>query len=300
MKKRFSMTLDPELMRKVDTFIDGTKFRNRSQIVEYLVETGLSHSRPERTAVILCGGLGTRLRPLTFVTPKPMLPIGYQPLLEYLIRYLKRYEFDRVVLAVGYLQEQIVRYFSAGDRLGVKIVYNFEKEPLDTGGALKAAQRHVTSDFIVLNGDVIFDTLDFDKLLYFHRTNGALATVVLTRRPDPSRYGIVQLRDDKTVSRFVEKPKHGPAGESWVNAGIYILSPSIFAKIPGRRKISLERDVFPKLAEEGKIVGYRYEGYWADLGTPEDYMQVQRDLMTGTFKPSTISDNRGVQELEPE
>jgi NDP-sugar pyrophosphorylase family protein len=298
MKKRFSMTLDPELMRKVDRFIDGTKFRNRSQIVEYLVDAGLSQFRPERTAVILCGGLGTRLRPLTFVTPKPMLPVGYQPLLEYLIRYLKRFEFDRVVLAVGYLQEQIVRYFSAGERLGVKILYSFEKEPLDTGGALKAVQRQINSDFLVLNGDVVFDSIDVDRLLYFHRTSGAVATVVLTRRPDVKRYGIVQLRDDKTISQFIEKPKHGPAGENWINAGVYLLKPAIFAHIPSKRRVSLERDVFPKLAEDGKIVGYRYEGYWADLGTPEDYMQVQRDLMTGTFAPPTITEAAETQKLE--
>jgi NDP-sugar pyrophosphorylase family protein len=295
MKKRFSMTLNPDLMRKVDRFIDGTKFRNRSQIVEHLIETGLSQSRPERTAVVLCGGLGTRLRPLTFVTPKPMLPIGYQPLLEYLIRYLKQYEFDRVILAVGYLQEQIVRYFSTGERLGVKLLYSFEKEPLDTGGALKAVQGNIGSDFIVLNGDVVFDTLDLDRLLYFHRTGGAVATVVLTRRPDASRYGIVQLRDEKTVAQFVEKPKHGPTGESWVNAGIYMLSPTIFSSIPRRRKISLERNIFPKLAQDGKIIGYRYDGYWADLGTPDDYMQVQRDLMTGSFRPP-ISEYRNFQE----
>ena len=139
MKRRFSMTLDPSLMHKIDLLVDGTRFTNRSQTAEFLLKLGIEQFRPERTALILCGGLEPRVKPTSFSTPKPLLPIGYQPLLEYQIEYLKRYEFDRIILAIGFLQEQIVRYLDER-RLGIRLRYSFEKEPLDTGGAIKNAE----------------------------------------------------------------------------------------------------------------------------------------------------------------
>lgn len=278
------MTLDPTLVHKIDLLVDGTRFTNRSETAEFLLKLGMEQFRPERTALILCGGLESRVRPTSFSTPKPLLPIGYQPLLEYQIEYLKRYEFDRIILAIGFLQEQIVRYLDE-HRLGIRLRYSFEKEPLDTGGAIKNAEALVSSDFLTLNGDVIFDGLDLDKLIYAHKKANAQATIVLAKSRTPTRFGAVELDSENRVVSFVEKPRKQPVGESWVNAGVYVIRPSVLSKIPKGRRASLELDVFPKLMREGTISGYKHDGYWADVGTPEDYLRVQKDLLTGVFKP---------------
>ena len=287
MKRRYSMTLDPSLMRKVDLLVDGSRFRNRSETAEFLLKIVVDQFRPERTALILCGGLETRIRPSPFSTPKPLLPIGYQALLEYQIQYLKRYEFDRIVLAIGFLQEQIVRYLDE-HRLGVRLRYSFEKEPLDTGGAIKNAESMISSDFLTLNGDVIFSDLDLDKLIYAHKKSNANATVVIAKSTTPARFGAVELDEQSKIVNFVEKPRRQAQGETWVNAGVYVISPSALSKIPKGRRTSLELDVFPKLMREGSIFGYRHQGYWADVGTPEDYLRVQKDLITGIFKPQEV------------
>lgn len=284
------MTLDPALMHKIDLLVDGTKFTNRSETAEFLLKLGMEQFRPERTALILCGGLETRVRPSSFSTPKPLLPIGYQPLLEYQIEYLKRYEFDRIILAIGFLQEQIVRYLDE-HKLGIRLRYSFEKEPLDTGGAIKNAQSLIGSDFLALNGDVIFAGLDLDKLIYAHKKSKALVTIVLAKSATPGRFGAVELDSDNKVVSFVEKPRKQPAGEAWVNAGVYVIGPSVFSKIPKRKRTSLELDTFPKLMREGTISGYTHDGYWADVGTPEDYLRVQKDLLTGVFKPQESTMN---------
>ena len=284
MKRRFSMTLDPSLMHKIDLLVDGTRFRNRSQTAEFMLKLGIEQFRPERTALILCGGLESRFRLSSFSTPKPLLPIGYQPLLEYQIQYLKRYEFDRIILAIGFLQEEIIRYLDE-HRLGIRLRYSFEKEPLDTGGAIKNAEAMIGSDFLALNGDVIFSGLDLDKLIYAHKKSSALATVVLAKSKTPTRFGAVELDDENKVVSFVEKPRKQPPGEGWVNAGVYVLRPTIFGKIAKGKRTSLEQDLFPKLMRERAISGYKHEGYWADVGTPDDYLRVQKDLLTGVLKP---------------
>ena len=288
MKRRYSMTIDPSLMHKVDLLVDGTRFTNRSETAEFLLKLGMEQFRPERTALILCGGLEPRVRPSSFSTPKPLLPIGYQALIEYQIEYLKRYEFDRIVLTIGYLQEQIVRYLDE-HRLGIRLRYSFEKEPLDTGGAIKNAEPLISSDFLALNGDVIFSVLDLDQLINAHKKSNSLATVVLAKSRTPTRFGAVELDGENRVVSFVEKPRKQTVGETWVNAGVYVIRPSVFAKIPKGKRSSLELDVFPKLMREGTIFGYKHEGYWADVGTPEDYLRVQKDLLTGVLKPRETS-----------
>jgi len=288
MKRRYSMTLDPSLIHRLDLLVDGSRFRNRSQTAEHLLKLGIEQLRPERTALILCGGLETRVRPSSFSTPKPLLPIGYQALLEYQIDYVKKFEFDRIVLAIGYLQEQIVRYLDE-HRLGVQLRYSFEKEPLDTGGAIKNAGAGINSDFLSLNGDVIFAGLDLDKLIYDHKKSNALATIVLAKSKTPTRFGAVELDEKNRVISFIEKPRRQPAGESWINAGIYVLGPSILSKIPKGRRTSLEVDIFPKLMRSGTISGFKHDGYWADVGTPEDYLRVQKDILTGVLKPGEVT-----------
>ncbi len=196
------MTLDPSLMHKIDLLVDGTRFTNRSQTAEFLLKLGMEQVRPERTALILCGGLEPRIRPTTFATPKPLLPIGYQPLLEYQIEYLKRFEFDRIILAIGFLQEQIVRYLDER-KLGVRLRYSFEKEPLDTGGAIKNAELMISSDFLTLNGDVIFSGLDLDKVVNAHKKFDSMVTVVLAKSSTPARFGAVELDAENRVVSFV-------------------------------------------------------------------------------------------------
>ena len=284
MKRRFSMTLDPSLMHKIDLLVDGTRFTNRSQTAEFLLKLGVEQFRPERTALILCGGLESRIKPSTFSTPKPLLPIGYQPLLEYQIEYLKRFEFDRIILAIGFLQEQIVRYLDE-HKLGIRLRYSFEKEPLDTGGAIKNAELMISSDFLTLNGDVIFSDLDLDKLIYEHKKSESLVTIVLAKSQTPTRFGAVEVDNDNKIRSFVEKPHKQAVGDTWVNAGVYVIRPSVFGRIRKGTRASLELDVFPRLMREGKISGYKHEGYWADVGTPEDYLRVQKDVLTGIFKP---------------
>jgi len=284
------MTLDPSLMRKVDVLVDGTRFRNRSETTEFLLKLGISQFRPERSALILCGGFESRIRPSSFSTPKPLLPIGYQALVEYQIQYLKEYEFDRIILAIGYLQEQIVRYLDE-HKLGVRLRYSFEKEPLDTGGAIKNAEHMVASDFLTLNGDVIFSGLDLDRLIYAHKKWKAAATIVLAKSTTPARFATVEVDSNNKVVSFVEKPRKQSSGEAWVNAGIYVITPSVCSKIPKTRRTSLELDIFPKLMREGTIFGYKHDGYWADVGTPEEYLRVQKDLLTGVLRPQVKLDS---------
>ncbi len=285
------MTLDPSLMHKIDLLVDGTKFTNRSQTAEFLLKLGMEQFRPERTALILCGGLESRVKPSSFSTPKALLPIGYRPLLEYQIEYLKHFEFDRIVLAIGFLQEEIVRYLDE-HRLGIRLRYTFEKEPLDTGGAIKNAEALIGSDFLALNGDVIFSGLDLDKLIYTHKKSNALATVVLAKSDTPTRFGAVEIDSGNRIVSFIEKPRKQTGSEVWVNAGVYVLRPTIFSKIAKGKRASLEQDIFPKLLRDGAISGYKHEGYWADVGTPEDYLGVQRDFLTGVFKPLEADNGR--------
>ena len=153
------------------------------------------------------------------------------------------------------------------------------------GAQIKNAELMINSDFLTLNGDVIFSDLDLDKLIYAHKKSDSMATIVLAKSRTPARFGAVELDAENRVVSFVEKPRKQPAGESWINAGVYVIRPSVLGKITKAKRASLELDIFPKLMREGKIFGYKHEGYWADVGTPEDYLRVQRDILTGAFKP---------------
>ncbi len=283
MKQRYSMTLDRDLMTKLDRLVDGRRFPNRSQMAEHLLTEGLKHFRPERIALILCGGLGTSVMPMPFVIPKPMVPVGYQPLLEYQISYLERYEFDEIILAVGYLQDQILRYLSGLEQRKGKIRFSFEGQPLGTGGAVKNAEKLIKHDFLTLNGDVIFDSLDLEKLFNFHEDHKSRATIVVTSQRPRARFGTVDLDDNGHVRRFLERQREGSTRQ-WINAGVYVLSRSVLGEIRTRKKVSLEEEVFPKLADKGELWGFKYDGYWADVGTQEDYVRVCTDIITGHVK----------------
>lgn len=233
------------------------------------------------TGVILVGGRGTRLRPLTFSRPKPLVPLVNRPFLEYQLDLLRRHGVDEVVLCVSYQARQLMRHFAGGDRFGLTIRYATEKEPLGTAGALKNAASLITGDgpVVVLNGDILTD-LDLDEILETHRRQGALVTLTLVEVEDPTRYGLVILDRSGQVQRFLEKPTWDEVTARTISAGIYILEPSVFDFIPPGREVSVERETFPQLLAQGvRVSGHVTPGYWLDIGTPDKYLQAHWDIL---------------------
>ncbi|MBI4304483.1 MAG: NDP-sugar synthase [Chloroflexi bacterium] len=232
-------------------------------------------------AVILVGGKATRLLPLTANTPKAMVPVLNVPFLEHVIRHLSRHEVKEVVLAQGHLAQSIERYLGDGSQLGVRLHYSNEDIPLGTAGAVKNAERYLDDTFLVLNGD-IFTDLDITDMTDFHRAKKAVATIALTPVDDPTSYGLIETTPDGRVTRFLEKPKRDEVTTNTINAGTYVLEPEVLARIPPGASVSFEREVFPQLLAEGKpVYGYSSAAYWIDIGTPEKYLRLHHDLLTG-------------------
>ncbi|HEY7626586.1 MAG TPA: nucleotidyltransferase family protein, partial [Ilumatobacteraceae bacterium] len=204
-------------------------------------------------AVVLVGGFGTRLRPLTFTTPKPMLPVGHVPIIERLVDNLARGGVTDVTLALGFKAEPFLAAFPDGTCNGIRLHYAVEPEPLDTAGAIRFAAdfSEIDDTFVVANGDVLTD-LDVGALVDFHRRRGAEATIHLIRVDDPSAFGVVEIDPDGRVLRFVEKPPPGTTPSNTINAGTYVLEASVLQQIPAGQKISIERVVFPEIASRGQ------------------------------------------------
>ena len=238
-------------------------------------------------AVVLVGGFGTRLRPLTSDLPKQMLPILDRPMIEHVVGHLAAHGVEEVVLSLGFLPDAFLDAYPDGLCAGIPLHYAVEPEPLDTAGAIRFAAEDAGIDeaFLVLNGDVLTD-LAVDELIGFHRASGAEATVSLTPVDDPSRYGVVPTDADGRVTGFVEKPPAGAAPCNWINAGTYVFEPSVLGRIEPGRRVSVEREVFPAMADEGVLYGVRSEAYWVDTGTPETYLGVQLDLLDGVRGPA--------------
>ena len=238
-------------------------------------------------AVVLVGGFGTRLRPLTSDLPKQMLPIVDRPMIEHVVGHLAAHGVEEVVLSLGFLPDAFRDAYSDGRCAGIPLHYAVEPEPLDTAGAIRFAAEDAGIDeaFLVLNGDVLTD-LAVDELIGFHRASGAEATVSLTPVDNPSRYGVVPTDADGRVTGFVEKPPAGAAPCNWINAGTYVFEPSAIDRIEPGRRVSVEREVFPAMADEGVLYGLRSEAYWVDTGTPETYLGVQLDLLDGVRGPA--------------
>ena len=238
-------------------------------------------------AILLAGGKGTRLRPLTIHTPKPIVPIFNRPFLHYQIDLLKQVpEIDEVILSLNYQPRRIEEIFGDGSNLGIKIRYVVEPAPLGTAGAIKYAGDQLTESVVVFNGDVL-TAIDLAAVLRLHRERRAKATIVLTPVDNPTAYGLVETDRDGNIERFVEKPNPDEITTNNINAGIYVLEPDTFDRIPSNVPFSIERSYFPSLIDRGEtFVGYVYGGYWIDIGTPEKYMQVHRDIMDGRFQAS--------------
>ena len=235
-------------------------------------------------AILLAGGKGTRLRPLTIHTPKPIVPIFNRAFLHYQIDLLKQVpEIDEVILSLNYQPRRIEELFGDGAALGIKIRYVVEPVPLGTAGAIKYAGDKLTESVVVFNGDVMTQ-LDLAAVIRMHRERQARATIVLTPVDNPSAYGLVETDGQSNIKRFIEKPKPEEITTNHINAGIYVLEPDTFDRIPSEVPWSIERSYFPSLIERNEtFVAYIYNGYWIDIGTPEKYVQVHHDIMDGRF-----------------
>jgi mannose-1-phosphate guanylyltransferase len=227
-------------------------------------------------AVILAGGLGTRLRPLTYTTPKPLLPIMNEPMVERLIKTLP-IEIDTVVLAVSYMVDKLRKHFEEHD-VGRKVILVEEKDPLGTGGAIQNVKAHLSDTFVVFNGDVI-SSLDVSAILDFHKKKKGVGTIAMWEVEDPTRYGIIGFDDDFRITKFLEKPSPEEVFSHWINAGVYVLEPEIIDSIEPQKKTSIEREIFPPLAASGKLFGFTFRGFWLDAGTPEAYLMTHRTLL---------------------
>ncbi len=233
-------------------------------------------------AVILVGGFGTRLRPLTLSTPKQMLPVAHRPMIEHVVEHLGRHGVETAVLALGYRPDAFVEAYPDGEHAGVRLEYAVEPEPLDTAGAIRFAARHggIQERFLVVNGDVLTD-LDVTALVTFHDNAGAEGTIALTRVEDPSGFGVVPTDEDGKVLAFIEKPPRDEAPTDLVNAGTYVLEPSVLDRIPADERVNVERVTFPAMASEGTLYARDGDSYWIDAGTPASYLRANLDLTAG-------------------
>ena len=242
-------------------------------------------------AIVLVGGAGTRLRPLTYSLPKPLLPIANVAFLSRQLAWLAAHGIDEVVLSLGYLPDAFVAHLP-GDRFeDMKVRYAIEDEPLGTAGGVRYAADTAGVDerFVVCNGDVLTN-LDLTELIAIHAARHADATIHLTRVDNPSAFGVVPTGSDGEVRAFIEKPPAGRAPTNWVNAGTYVLEPSVLDRIPARLNTSIERETFPRLLEQsGRLFGYQSDDYWIDIGTPEKYLEAHADILAGRLGPEACA-----------
>lgn len=233
-------------------------------------------------AVVLVGGEGTRLRPLTLTAPKQMLPIVERSMIERVLDHLARHGIDEVVLSLGYRPDAFLNAFPDGTASGVRLTYAVEPSPLDTAGAIRFAAEYVGVDdtFLVINGDVLTDA-DLSALIAFHRLRGAEATIGLTPVENPSAFGVVPTDPDGRVEAFIEKPPKDEAPTNMINAGLYVFEPAVLDRIASGVRVSIERETFPALVAAGTLYALPSDAYWLDTGTPDSYLRAQRDLLLG-------------------
>lgn len=242
-------------------------------------------------AVVLVGGFGTRLRPLTQTTPKQMLPIMHKPMIEHVLEHLASHGITDAVLSMGYKPDAFADAYPDGHCAGVEVHYAIEPEPLDTAGAIRfaALDAGIAERFLVVNGDVLTD-LDLGALVAFHHERGGEGTIALHQVEDPSAFGVVPTDGHGRVEAFVEKPPRDEAPTDLINAGTYVLEASVLDRIAGGRKVSIEREVFPAMVVDGALFAMPGDTYWIDTGTPSKYLQAQMDLLQGVRgeRPSGI------------
>ena len=233
-------------------------------------------------AYILLGGQGTRLRPLTNLTPKPLLPLAGKPFLWYQLKLLKNHNIKEITLGLGYHSQKFENALARLKPPEIKLEIVIEDKPLGTGGAVALAAPLLTETTFIFNGDVLTD-LDLSAMADFHRRNRATVTIATVRVPDPQRYGVLIASEDNRIQEFREKPKD-LNNKAWINAGIYLFEPEITAQIPQGKDYSLEREFFPLLIKNKEpLFAYRHTGYWLDIGTIFTYQQAKQDVNNGRF-----------------
>jgi len=233
--------------------------------------------------LILAGGKGTRLRPLTINTPKPVVPVANSPFLLYQIDLMRSAGIQEIILSLSYQPRKIEDLLKDGSDYGVWIRYAVEGTPLGTGGAFKNAEEHIDSTSVVFNGDVL-TSVDLAAVIALHKAKGAVATIVLTPVENPSAYGLVETTHDGWIQRFIEKPGPDEVTCNTINAGIYVLEPSVLGYIPKAESYSFERGLFPTLLERKEaVLSFILDQYWIDIGTPQKYLEVHQDILSQKF-----------------
>jgi mannose-1-phosphate guanylyltransferase len=230
-------------------------------------------------AVILVGGEGTRLRPLTSTVPKPVVPLVDRPFIVFMLEWLARHGVDDVVMSCGFLATAVRNVLGDGSQYGLRLRFVEEPEPRGTAGALKYAEDLLDERFLMLNGDVLTD-IDLTAQIAQHEATGAVGTLALVPVSDPTAYGLVRLHDDHSVSEFVEKPSADEIDTRLISAGAYVLERAVLDLVPADRNVSIEREVWPQLVGQG-LFGYAADAYWLDIGTPERYLQGTFDILEG-------------------
>src|SRR5215472_3870868 len=230
----------------------------------------------------MAGGEGTRLRPMTANQPKPLLPVVNKPIMEHVLRLLRKHSFDETIVTVQFLASMVRNYFGDGEESGMSLQYATEDTPLGTAGSVKNAEDALRDGpFLVISGDALTD-IDLSDLVRFHKDNGALVTVALARVPDPLEFGIVIADEDGRIQRFLEKPTWGQVFSDTVNTGIYVMEPEVLRHVRAGEVTDWSADVFPALLDRGApVYGWVADGYWEDVGTHEAYHKVQADVLSG-------------------
>ncbi len=273
-RSRLTITLKQEVIKKLDEYIDGSRIRNRSHAIEYVLS---KYFAPKiKKALILAGGKGQKMLPFTYEMPKAMIPVNGRPVLEHTIENLRRHDIRELVISLGHQGGKIKQYFGDGSKFGVRISY-LDQGKSETGTAAPIMQSKKffgDASFLVYYGDVLAD-IDLDDMANFHLATGGIATLALAAVNKPADWGVVRLQGSRVYS-FLEKPNQRRDLSNLINAGIYIFEPAIFKYLtPDAHR--LERDIFPRLVDQHKLFGYLFAGQWYDVGDPDVYKQAVKE-----------------------
>lgn len=272
-RNRLTITLKKEVLNQLDDLIDGTRIRNRSHAIEYVLSKQFAPK--VRRALILAGGKGLKMRPFTYEMPKALIPLNGRPVLEHIIESLRRYDIRELIISIGYQGQKIKQHFGDGSKYGVHITY-LDQGKNETGTAqpvMQAKKFFNNEPFLVYYGDVLAN-IDLADMIDYHLSTSALVTMALTSVNRSSNWGVVRAQGSKVYS-FLEKPDHRKNLSHVINAGIYIFEPKIFEYLGSATR--LEQEVFTKLVERGRLSGYLFAGQWFDVGSPDSYEQAVKE-----------------------
>jgi mannose-1-phosphate guanylyltransferase len=273
MKERVTLTLSDQILRRVDGLIDGYQIKNRSHAVELMLLKALGSNVPTK-AIILAGGLGANINKDSEI-PKALIPLKGRTVTEFVFDQLKKVGIKEVIMAVGHMKDRIIQYFGDGHQFGMKILYLEEDDNLGTAGPLKLGKHLLDEPFIVTCSDIVFN-IDIEEMYRLHKSKNALATVALTTIDDSYNFGVANL-SGSNILEFIEKPPKNSGMTKLISAGFYIIEPIVLDLIP-KGYATLEKDIFPKLASDKKLIGYPFSGYWFDTSIPE-YYKAAKELL---------------------